>query len=101
MLYKLGWSVLKLSMEATVSPSKKNWVVICLPSLLIQVRKQPFSMKNMVLETCPSPNKIVFAGTSSGLKKGLNSSHLVDFTGWFASWSMQIVLAIKTRSFSD
>ncbi|WP_313262281.1 hypothetical protein [Sphingobacterium sp.] len=44
---------------------QKNWVVISLPSLLIQVRKHPFLTKNIVLEISPSSKRMVLAGTSS------------------------------------
>src|SRR5690606_22841389 len=70
MLYRLGWLVRKLSMEETLSPSKKNCVVISLPSLFTQVRRQPFSMKYIVLEIFPSCNRMVLAGASTCLKKG-------------------------------
>src|SRR5690606_18604846 len=65
-----AWLVRKLSMEETLSPSKKNWVVISLPSLFTQVRRQPFSIKNIVLEIFPSCNRMVLAGASTCLKKG-------------------------------
>src|SRR5690606_3040087 len=80
MLYKLGWLVLKLSMEETLSPSKKNWVVISLPSLLIQVRKQPFSIKNIFFEISPSRSRVVLAGTSIRLKYGESFSHRTEST---------------------
>src|SRR5690606_2700614 len=74
MLYALGWPVRKLSLEETASPSKKNWVVISFPSSLIQVRRQPFSIKYMVRDTCPSCRRVVLAEPFIGLNQGLNRS---------------------------
>src|SRR6218665_322442 len=90
-LYKLGWLVLKLSIEATLSPSKKNCVVISLPSLLTQVRKQPFSIKNIVLEISPSCKRIVLAGTSCRLKRWLNLSQLLVIVYIFYLWEPRLV----------
>src|SRR5690606_15900907 len=82
-VYKLGLFVMKLSMDETPSPSKKNCVVISLPLLFIQVLKQPFSMKNIFLETLPSSSNFVLAGTSIWVKSGLNIRHLSLFVSAF------------------
>src|SRR5690606_39185576 len=79
MLYILGWLARKLSIEATLSPSKKNCVVISFPSLFTQVLKQPFSITNMVLEISPSSKSVVRAGTSNRWKRCSNFSHLFVF----------------------
>src|SRR5690606_11190299 len=76
MLYKLGLFVIKLSIEETASPSKKNCVVLSLPLLLTHVRKHPFSTKNILFERLPSANSTVLAGTSKGVKRGLRILHL-------------------------
>src|SRR5690606_36925824 len=80
--YKLGVLFIKLSIDETPSPSKKNWVVISLPLLLTQVLKHPFSTKNIFLERLPSASKTVFAGTVTGVKSGLRMLHLfgIDFS---------------------
>src|SRR5690606_1773962 len=75
-VYKLGLFVIKLSIEETPSPSKKNCVVISLPLLFTHVRKHPFSTKNIFLERLPSANSTVLAGTSNGVKRGLRTLHL-------------------------
>src|SRR5690606_30703382 len=80
-LYKLGWLVRKLSMDDTLSPSKKNWVVISFPFAFTQVRRHPFSTKNMVLEILPSCKRRVFAGTFRFVKRERKSSHLLVMVG--------------------
>src|SRR5690606_23764310 len=74
MLYRLGWLVRKLSLEETLSTSKKNSVVTSFLSWFTHVRRQPFTIKNIVLEISPSRKRTVLAGTSTRLECGANTS---------------------------
>jgi hypothetical protein len=88
--YRLGLPVIKLSMDDTPPPSKKNCVVMSFPLLLIQVLRHPFSMKNMVFEMLPSSSSMVLAGTSIGVKKGLKILHLSVLVSAFSDMATSL-----------
>src|SRR5690606_40804878 len=76
-LVGLGMFFRKLSIEPTVSFSKKNCEVMSFPLLLNHTRIQPFSIRNIFCETSPSFKSVVLAGTSKDRKSTrLNSSHV-------------------------